>query len=77
MSFWLWGRARAGRGFSVGVIGGTRHPVVLRFGEIPTADELLTKMKEIDCWYDDAHGASDWREEMSCIFAEELRQALA
>ena len=68
---------RAGRGFSVGVTGGTRHPVVLRFGEVPTAEELLTKMKEIDCWYDDAHGASDWREEMSCIFAEELRRVLA
>jgi CO/xanthine dehydrogenase FAD-binding subunit len=68
---------RVGRGFSVAVTGGTRHPVVLRFGEVPTADELLTKMKEIDCWYDDAHGASDWREEMSCIFAEELRVQLA
>ncbi len=68
---------RVGRGFSVGVTGGTRHPVVLRFGDVPTADELAAKMQEIDCWYDDAHGASDWREEMSCIFAEELRRELA
>ena len=62
--------------FVVTVTGGTERPVQLRFADVPTADELATDVAAIDCWYDDLHGAPDWRRAMSVLFAEQLRREL-
>lgn len=59
------------------VTGGTTHPEQLRFDEPPTAALVEERMRAIDCWYDDAHGSSDWRLAMSVRFAEQLRRELA
>ncbi|MBG6106873.1 FAD binding domain-containing protein [Frigoribacterium sp. CG_9.8] len=59
------------------VTGGTSHPVQLRFDGMPSAPELQERVLAIDCWYDDAHGSSDWRRAMSVRFAEQLRLELA
>ena len=64
-------------GFAVTVSGGTDRPVQLRFGALPTAAELASGMHGIDNWYDDAHGAPDWRQAMSALLAEQLRTELA
>jgi CO/xanthine dehydrogenase FAD-binding subunit len=59
------------------VTGGTSRPVQLRFGSMPSERELAASVAGIDCWYDDAHGAADWRAAMSLRFALELREELS
>ena len=59
------------------VTGGTMHPVQLRFDGSPSASLLEERVRGIDCWYEDAHGSSDWRLAMSVRFAEQLREELA
>ena len=63
-------------GVAVTVSGGTDRPVQLRFEELPTAVELASRVHDIDNWYDDAHGAPDWRRAMSAHLAEQLRAEL-
>lgn len=62
--------------FAVTVSAGTDRPVQLRFGAVPTAAELEAGVRSIDNWYDDVHGAPDWRAAMSVLFAEQLRSEL-
>jgi len=64
-------------GITFTVTGGTTRPVQLRFERMPTRSELAASVSEIDCWYNDAHGAPDWRRAMSILFAEELREEMA
>ena len=64
-------------GFAVTVSGGTDRPVQLSFDALPTAAELAIRVHGIDNWYDDAHGAPDWRQAMSAHLAEQLRTELA
>jgi hypothetical protein len=59
------------------VTGGTTHPMTVRFDRMPSAVELHEAVDSIDCWYDDPHGAPDWRRAMSLRFAEQLRQELS
>ncbi|MES2171011.1 MAG: FAD binding domain-containing protein [Actinomycetota bacterium] len=59
------------------VTGGTERPVLLRFDRMPSERELTASVREIDCWYDDAHGAADWRAAMSLRLALELREELS
>ncbi|MCU1406270.1 MAG: FAD-binding molybdopterin dehydrogenase [Glaciihabitans sp.] len=58
------------------VTGGTTRPRQLRFDDIPDAATLATAVHSINDWYTDPHGAADWREAMSAVFAEEIRQEL-
>ncbi|MCU1413720.1 MAG: hypothetical protein JWN80_1060, partial [Microbacteriaceae bacterium] len=44
---------------------------------MPSERELAASVAGIDCWYDDAHGAADWRAAMSLRFALELREELS
>ncbi|UDF12766.1 FAD binding domain-containing protein [Antiquaquibacter oligotrophicus] len=60
-----------------GVTGGTPRPYVLRFASSPDSRTLADAVDGIDDWYDDAHGAPDWRRAMSLRFAEELREELS
>lgn len=70
-------RCDADGGFVVTVSGGTDRPVQLRFEALPNAAELASRVHAIDNWYDDAHGAPDWRQAMSALLAEQLRAELA
>jgi CO/xanthine dehydrogenase FAD-binding subunit len=58
------------------VTAGTPRPFQLRFDEVPGAAALSSAVHAIGDWYDDAHGAPDWRRAMSALFAEELRVEL-
>ncbi len=69
--------ARAGEEVVFCVTGGTSRPVQLRFDRMPSERELTASVRAIDCWYDDAHGAADWRAAMSLRFALELREELS
>jgi CO/xanthine dehydrogenase FAD-binding subunit len=65
--------------FVVTITAGTPRPRQLRFAALPNADTLAAAIDaEVDGdWYDDPHGAPDWRRAMSLRFAEELRVELA
>ena len=58
----------------VTISGGTERPHQVHFD---TAGQLIGGIDAIDDWYDDAHGAPDWRRAMSLRFALELLEELA
>lgn len=59
------------------VTAATPRPYRLRFEALPSAEALARGIRSIGDWYDDPHGAPDWREAMSVLLAEEIRQELA
>jgi hypothetical protein len=60
------------------VTAGTTRPEQLRFDEVPGERALADALARVDTWYDDPHGAPDWRRHVSALFAHELRaEALA
>lgn len=71
------GRLAPSGAFTLTVTAGTRRPVVLRYAALPSAPRLADDVSAIDDWYDDAHGAPDWRRAMSARFAAEIRDELA
>lgn len=60
-------------GFILTVTASTPSPRVLTFPGIPSVDELAAQVDTIADWYDDPHGAADWRRAMTLRLAEELR----
>jgi CO/xanthine dehydrogenase FAD-binding subunit len=60
-------------GFFLTVTASTPSPRVLPFPGIPSANDLAAEVGRITDWYDDAHGAADWRRAMTLRLAEELR----
>jgi CO/xanthine dehydrogenase FAD-binding subunit len=58
-------------GFALTVTASVPSPRVFAFPRVPDPAELAA----VDTceWYDDAHGAADWRRAMTLRFAEELR----
>jgi CO/xanthine dehydrogenase FAD-binding subunit len=71
------GRRDADHAVTIAITGGTERPELLRFSADPTAADVEAAVDGIRTWYDDAHGAPDWREAMSRRFAEEIRRELA
>ncbi len=69
--------ARSGDEIVFTVTGGTSRPMQLRFDRMPSTAMLKEAVADIDCWYDDPHGAPDWRRAMSTRLAEELRVELS
>lgn len=61
--------------FVVTITAATSRPQQLRFATVPGADELADAIdgQVAGDWYDDPHGAPDWRRAMSLRFAEECR----
>jgi CO/xanthine dehydrogenase FAD-binding subunit len=55
----------------------THRPAQLRFDEAPSESALRDAVDRVDDWYDDPHGAPDWRRAMTTLFAEEIRSELA
>jgi CO/xanthine dehydrogenase FAD-binding subunit len=69
-------RRDVGGAFVLCVTGGTTRPEVIRFPDLPAAGELGAAIATIPTWFTDAHGAADWREAVSGLLAEEIRQEL-
>jgi CO/xanthine dehydrogenase FAD-binding subunit len=63
---------RDGSGFTLTVTASTPAPRVVAFPRIPDAGQLAAAVESC-VWYDDAHGAADWRRAMTLRFADELR----
>ena len=62
------------------VTASTKRPVVLRFSGLPSAEELeLAIMAGIpfELYHDDIHGLPLWRQQLTRVFAEEIRQELS
>ncbi len=70
------GRRDADGATVVTITAATRHPVQLRFAAPPAATDLVAAVEAVPEWYDDAHGAPDWRRAMSRRFALEVRDEL-
>jgi len=68
---------RAGDGLVVTLTAGVTHPHRLAFPGVPSADELRAAVEQVDDWYDDPHGAPDWRRAMTLRLAEQVRKELA
>jgi CO/xanthine dehydrogenase FAD-binding subunit len=64
--------------FALTVTASTPRPVKLSFERLPTAAELRAGIeREITHFYDDIHGAPEWRRHMTLHFAEDIRAELA
>jgi CO/xanthine dehydrogenase FAD-binding subunit len=63
-------------GFTLTVTASTASPRVFAFPRVPDARELAAVVEGC-AWYDDAHGAPDWRRAMTLRFAEELQTEAA
>lgn len=59
-------------GFTLTVTASTPAPRVFAFDAVPSAADLAAAVETCD-WYDDAHGAPDWRRATTLRFAEQLR----
>lgn len=71
------GRRSADGGLVVTLTAGVPHPHRLAFATFPGADELRAAIERMDDWYDDPHGAPDWRRAMTLRLAEQVREELA
>lgn len=74
------GRVDDGGEFVLTVSASTVRPFVLRFPSLPTAGELddaLAATIGPQHWYDDPHGAPDWRRHISCTAAQQIREELS
>ncbi|CAM5761658.1 FAD-binding molybdopterin dehydrogenase [Labrys miyagiensis] len=66
-------------GFTLTVTASTRRPVQIDFKWLPVASELRDRLEVAipdSLYYDDIHGAPDWRRHMTHVFAEEIRAEL-
>lgn len=59
------------------VTAATPRPHVLRFDAPPPPGVLAAAVHAVDDWYDDVHGAPDWRHAMTVLLAEQVRAELA
>jgi len=67
-------------GFALTVTAATPRPVRLPFRALPGAaalQEAIAAAIPAEGWYDDVHGAPDWRRHVTGLLAEEIREALA
>ena len=70
--------SRGADAFALTVTASTLRPFRLAFDAYPGADDLDAALGAIpeDAWYDDVHGAPDWRRHVTREFAEQIRQEL-
>ena len=63
-------------GFALTVTASVPQPVQLRFAGVPQAAELAASIAEAipaGAYFDDMHGAPDWRQHVTLHLAEEIR----
>ncbi|CAN5280051.1 FAD binding domain-containing protein [soil metagenome] len=58
------------------VTASTPRPYVFRFGNPPTDDELQSLFGSVHGWYEDPHGAADWRRAVTLELAYEVCEEL-
>ncbi len=64
--------------FVLTVTASTPRPVKFSFSKLPSAEELRARIeREITTYFDDIHGAPEWRRHMTLYFAQEIRSELA
>ena len=64
--------------FVLTVTASTPRPMKFSFSTMPTADELRGRIeREITAYFDDIHGAPEWRRHMTLHFADEILRELA
>lgn len=68
---------RVGDGLVVTVTAAVARPHRLAFGGVPSAAELVAALDAVGAWFDDPHGAPDWRRHVTGRLAEEVRVELA
>jgi CO/xanthine dehydrogenase FAD-binding subunit len=73
----LVGRREPDGGVHVSVTASTPRPHVLDLGPAPTESDVATAVAAIDHWYDDPHGAPDWRAAQTLRCALEVVEELA
>ena len=71
------GRSDADGTFTLVVTAATPRPYTVIFDRMPSAELLHSTLSGIDDWYDDPHGAPDWRRAMTLDLADEIRAELA
>ncbi|WP_330184575.1 FAD binding domain-containing protein [Nocardia sp. NBC_01503] len=72
------GRLDPDGGCVITISAATVRPTVLEFRAMPSAGELSAKIAELerDLWYDDPHGAPDWRRHVTGLLAAEVAAEL-
>ncbi|WGL52623.1 FAD binding domain-containing protein [Nocardioides sp. BP30] len=72
------GRRDAGSSdVTITITGATGRPVVLRLPADATPADVRALTRRIEVWYEDPHGAADWKAAVSTAFAEEILAELA
>lgn len=72
-------RAQDG-GFALTITASTPRPMKLSFDAVPSAEALRARIEEMlppGAYYDDVHGAPDWRRAMTLKFAADICEELA
>jgi len=66
--------------FALTITASTPRPVQLGFGAMPSAAALRARIDDVlppSAYYDDVHGAPEWRRHMTLHFAESIRGELS
>ncbi|WP_285723933.1 FAD binding domain-containing protein [Psychromicrobium xiongbiense] len=71
------GRLGEDNSFTLTVTAATRRPHHFTFDGLPGESAVLDAVDGIDDWYDDPHGAPDWRRAMTLQLSAEVRNELA
>ncbi|MEP7762805.1 FAD binding domain-containing protein [Sanguibacter sp. 25GB23B1] len=71
------GRRDADGTTTLAVTASTPAPVVLRFAAPPSAGAVREAVAGVQTWFDDVHGAPDWRAHVTAVLAEEVRAELS
>lgn len=69
-------RLDPGGACTLAVTAATERPHVWRFARPPGAAALAAALAEVDRWYDDPHGAPDWRRHVTAVLAREVVEEL-
>lgn len=73
------GRRDAGDRCAITLTAATVRPIVLDFDSVPTQSDVADALADLDAdvWFDDPHGAPDWREHVTGLLAAEVAAELA
>jgi CO/xanthine dehydrogenase FAD-binding subunit len=63
--------------FTITVTAATDRPCRVSFPAVPDPERLAAALSGIEPWFDDPHGAPDWRRAVTLLLAEEIRAELA